>query len=58
MTKSLVISQFLLSVILGKNGVRQKFGKLRKGSACLEPLFYVNAEVHVGEPTRVIAPCG
>ena len=25
---------FLLSVVLGKNGVRQKLGKLRKGSVC------------------------
>jgi len=26
---------FLLSVTMGKNGVRQKFGKLRKVLACL-----------------------
>jgi len=38
MTKRVVISQFLLSVILGKNGVPQKLGKLPKGSACLQRL--------------------
>jgi len=31
-------SPFLLSVILGKNGVRPKLGKLRKGSAYLQRL--------------------
>jgi len=35
MTKSVVTSQqFLLSFTLGKNEVRQKLGKLRKGSTC------------------------
>jgi len=28
-------TQYLLFVTLGKNGVRQKLGNLRKGSACL-----------------------
>jgi len=36
MTKNAVMLQhFLLSVTLGKNGVRQKLEKLRKGLACL-----------------------
>jgi len=36
MIKSVVTSQqFSLSVMLDKNGVRKKLGKLRKGSACL-----------------------
>jgi len=30
-----LLTHFLLSVILGKNGVRQNFGKLRKASAYL-----------------------